>query len=128
MKAAFCLLAVVWVCTVAAQEQGKTGAHRTFKTPPHYYKAEEFADLSEVSRVLYISGLMDGFFASAMLGATDKTVDSLSSCTGEMDAKQVTAIITKYVKDHPETWHNPLSIEAYNALIEACPGKLNITN
>jgi len=41
-----------------------------------------------------------------------------------MDSKQVLAIITKYVKDHPEVWHLPLSIEAFNALNAACPGGL----
>lgn len=128
MKAAFCVLAVLCVCAVAAQEQGKRSALRAFKSPPHYYKAEEFVEMGDASRVLYTSGLMDGFYASALFGATDKTVDSLSSCTGEMGSKQVSAIITKYVKDHPETWHLPLSVEAYNALNAACPGRLKIGN
>src|ERR1700674_3237964 len=108
MRTAFCVL-VVLCFFVAAQEQGKKNTLRTFRTPPNYYKAEEFVEMSEASRMFYTSGLMDGFYASALFGATDKTVANLSSCTGEMDSKQVSAIIAKYVKDHPESWHLPLS-------------------
>jgi hypothetical protein len=69
---------------------------------------------------------MDGFYASVFFGATDETVANLNSCTKDMDSKQISAIITKYVKDHPESWHLPLSVEAYNALNTACPGGLQI--
>lgn len=125
MKAAFCVLVVL--CFFVAAQEGKKNTMRTFKTPPNFYKAEEFIDMGEASRVLYTSGLMDGFYASALFGATDKTVANLTSCTGEMDSKQVSAIITKYVKDHPEGWHHPLSIEAWNALHDVCP-ELKIPN
>jgi hypothetical protein len=43
-----------------------------------------------------------------------------------MDTKQVSAIITKYVKEHPEGWHLPLSAEAHSALNNACPGGLRV--
>jgi hypothetical protein len=125
MKAACCVLAILCVCAVA-QAPEKKSTLRPFNTPHNYYKAEEFIEMSEVSRMFYTSGLMDGFYTMAMFGATDKTIASLTSCAGEMDSKQVSAIITKYVKDHPETWHHPLSIEAWNALNEACPGQLRI--
>jgi hypothetical protein len=127
MKPACCVLAILCVRAVA-QEREKKSTPRTFVTPAHYYKAEEFVEMNEYSRLLYVSGLMDGFYASAVFGATDKTLPGLKSCTGEMDSKQVWAIITKYVTDHPEAWHRPLSIEAFNALVEACPGKLQIVN
>jgi hypothetical protein len=45
-----------------------------------------------------------------------------------MDSKQLTAIVTKYVKDHPESWHLPLSVEGYFALNAACPGVLKMVN
>jgi hypothetical protein len=125
MKTAFCVLAVL--CFFVAAQEGKRNTQRTFRTPPNFYKAEEFVEMSESSRMFYTSGLMDGFYASALFGATDKTVANLASCTGEMDSQQISAIITKYVKDHPEKWH-PLSIEAWNALNSACPGQLKIVN
>src|SRR5580704_1658305 len=79
-------------------------------------------EMTDAARVFYTAGLMDGFYASALFGATDKTVANLHLCTKDMDSKQVSAIITKYVKDHPESWHLPLSVEGHNALNAACPG------
>jgi len=81
--------------------------------------------MEETERITYVKGLMDGFYASGMFGAPDETMTKLDACTKGMDSKQLTAIILKHVKDHPETWHQPLSIEAYNALNGACPGVLN---
>jgi len=125
MKAAFCILAVLCVFAVAAQEQkGKKGTQRVL--PSYYVKAEGFIEMSEADRILYTGGLMDGFFASALFGATKATVANLSSCTKDMDRKQISAIITKYVKDHPESWHLPLSVEAFNALNAACPGRMRV--
>jgi hypothetical protein len=122
---AVCALAVLCVLAVAAQEQkGKKDFARVLYAPPSFYKGESFIEMSEADRMLYTSGLMDGFFASTLFGATDETVATLTSCTKDMDSKQLSAIITKHVKDHPESWHVPLSIEAYNALSSACHGEL----
>jgi hypothetical protein len=127
MRVAASILAILCVCAAPAQEQ-KKATTRPFLTPPHFYKAEDFIDLSEADRMLYTTGLIDGFSASAMFGATNGTISNLTACTKDMDAKQISAIITKYVKDHPEAWHYPISIEAYNALTAACPGQLKIVD
>src|SRR5207245_586754 len=105
-------------------QKGKKSG-RVINSPSYFYKAEGFIEMSEADRMLYTSGLMDGFFASALLGASDEAVASLSSCTRDMDIKQISAIITKYLKEHPESWHLPLSVEAHNALNEACPKTIN---
>jgi hypothetical protein len=121
------VLALLCVLSVAAQEQkGKKEYTRVLLSPPHFFKAEDFVDLSEDDRLMYTIGLMDGFSGSALFGATDETVATLTSCTKDMDSKQLSAIITKYVKDHPESWQYPLSLEAYNALSSACHGGLKI--
>ena len=128
MKTIFCcVLVLLCVFAVAAQEQkGKRSQPRIINGPPYFYKAESFIELSEADRMLYTSGLMDGFFASALFGASDAAVASLHSCVKDMDSKQISAIITKYVKDHPESWHLSLSVEAHNALNAACQGGLRI--
>ena len=125
MKAAFWVLAFLCALAVAAQEQKeKKSAPRVFNSPTYIYKAEGFIEMGEAERIWYTSGLMDGFYGSAFFGASDEAVATLSSCTKDMDVKQVAAIITKYVKEHPESWHYPLSIEAHNALNAACTGGL----
>jgi hypothetical protein len=122
---AFGAVGVLCVLAGTAQERKeKKDATRILYAPPYFYKAEGFIELSEADRILYTSGLIDGFFASAFFGASDATVANLASCTMGMDSKQISAIITKYVKDHPESWHLPLSVEAYKALNASCPGGL----
>ena len=127
MRSRFCILAVLCVLAAAqGQPEKKAGTPRIIYAPPYFYKAEGFIEMSEADRMLYTSGLMDGFFAGSIFGVSDKTLESLYSCTRDMDARQLSAIITKYVKDHPESWHLPLSAEAFNALNAACPGGLKI--
>jgi len=129
MRPAFCILAVLCVFTAAAQEQKeKKSTPRIIDSPSYLLKAEGFVEMSEADRMLYTSGLMDGFFASAIFGASHKTIANLSQCTKDMDSKQISAIITKYVNDHPESWHLPLSVDAFNALSAACPSGLRIIN
>jgi hypothetical protein len=124
MKPAFCVLALLCLFSVTVQGQKEKEKPRQMRSPSYFYKAEMFLEVNEVSRETYTTGLMDGFYASGMFGASDETVDSLDSCTKGMDSKQLAAIIEKYVKDHPEGWHHPLSVQAFNALNGACPGQL----
>jgi hypothetical protein len=119
-------LALCFLCVLAVATHGQKQKPRVLFAPPHYFQAEAYVELSDSSREMYTMGLMDGFYMSAFFGASDETVANLSSCTKDMDSKQISAIITKYVKDHPENWHLPLSVEAYNALNKACPGGLRI--
>jgi Rap1a immunity proteins len=122
-----CLCVLVAFCASALATDGhQVKEGRTYPAPRCYVKAGKFVELSELERVIYISGLADGFYGSAMFGASEKTVERLNSCTKDMDSKQVAAIVSKYVTDHPETWHLPLSVEAYNAFNAACPGGLSV--
>jgi hypothetical protein len=124
MKLALCILAVI--CVFAVATRGQKVIPRRITEPARYYNGEQFLELNENDRMVYTIGLMDGFYGSGLFGATNETVASLSLCTKDMDAKQISAIITKYVKDRPENWHVPLSIEAFNALNVACPGGLKV--
>lgn len=124
MRTFLCVLFCILAIAVHGQE-GKT-KRRVVDMPSYYFKAERFIQMNDADRMLYVAGLIDGFSASVLFGASDQAVAPLNSCTKDMDSMQVSAIITKYVKDHPENWHYPLNIEAYNALNKACPGGLRI--
>lgn len=109
-------------CLAFHGNQAKT--QRTFTTPICFATAKVFIALPEDDRVTYATGLMDGFYAAEMFRGDGSVVERLRVCTKPMDSKQITAIITKYIKDHPESWHMPASVEAHNALNDACPGGL----
>jgi hypothetical protein len=125
MKIRLHFLAFLLVSALATDGQQVPKEERTYPAPICYVKAGKFLELTEFERATYTTGLLDGFYGSAMFGADDETVGRLNSCAKDMDSKQVTAIVSKYVSDHPQWWHLPLSVEAYNALNDACPGGLS---
>jgi hypothetical protein len=126
MKVALCVVAVLCLSVIASRGQSGKRAPRVLDDPMHFYKAGEFIEMSEVNRMLYTSGLMDGFFASGLFGASDGTLTNLNTCTRGMDTNQLSAIISKYINNHPEIWHLSLSVQGFNALNAACPGTLRI--
>src|SRR5215831_13546259 len=122
MKRTLLSILVLLLLVVPVGGQKGNNKPRIILNPPSYFRAESFLELNEADQMMYTAGLMDGFYASTFFGATDETVSNLKSCTEKMDNKQISAIITKYVKDHPEEWHFALSALAHTALNNACPG------
>lgn len=116
----FALCVVFCIVSIGVESQNRSG----IITSRSYCKAECFIGMSEADRIMYTTGLMDGFYASPYFGGEDRLAENLSRCTKQMDTRQIAAIITKYVQDHPEYWHLALSAEAWNALSQACPGAL----
>ena len=123
MKPASFVLAAA-LCLFAATTVGQQEKRRTYHSPVSFCSAEKFLGLDEINRQMYVAGLMDGFYTSAFFGASDDAVAKLDSCTQDMDLKQISAIITKYLKDHPEYWHLAVSPQAISALNTACHGGL----
>lgn len=125
-RIALCVFGVILLSVPPVTGQKETKKPKVILAPPHLVNAEAFLDLSEANQMVYTEGLMDGFYASTFFGATDQTVANLMACTKNMDSRQVTAIIAKYVRDHPEDWHFALSALAHSVLDKACPGGLRI--
>ena len=123
MRASFCVVGLA-LCLLSSPGQETKNSRRTITISTFHVRAGRFLELSEPERLIYTAGLLDGFYGSMLFGATEDKMNKLSLCTKDMENKQVTAIIEKYVKEHPQTWHLPLSGEAYNALSGACPGVL----
>ena len=66
-------------------------------------------------------GFSNGVMASAIIGADGGRVKLLYDCTNGMSGKQLAAILDKYVKEHPEGWHQPLAVQSFDALLSICP-------
>ena len=96
-------------------------AQRRITVLAGYMKAEEFPDLAEPVQDGYARGFINGLMISPALGADHQEVRQFYECTKEMDSKQVAAIINKYIKDHPEVWHQELAVESLNAILKVCP-------
>lgn len=122
MRVILCVFVFLSGTIMVPQEHAeKKSSPREIKAHPYYMKTERFIELSEADRAIYTMGLMDGFSAGGLFRADEAMLEKLSECTKEMDAKQVSAIIFKYVQEHPEIWHLQLNIQAVNALEKACP-------
>jgi hypothetical protein len=126
LRAAFYVFVVLCVFGVVAYAQKQQTKPRVHHLPVYYLTAENFSDLNDDDRETYTAGLMDGFFGVGLFGASDETVAELTTCTRGMDIKQATATIAKWVKDHAGYRPYPMSVVAYDALINACPGVMKI--
>lgn len=125
-------ICVEWILTLAlvaaplvsssGQNEQKPKYLRFAVVPSHLdLKAGEFSELPKEMKEGYAMGLLNGIFLSGLFGADGEIVKSFADCVKDMDAPQITAIIEKHVKDHPEVWHQGLSTESLGAMISACP-------
>ncbi|MGH9748247.1 MAG: hypothetical protein ACRD59_19300 [Candidatus Acidiferrales bacterium] len=94
---------------------------RIFHDPPHFFTAQQYLGLRDEDRELYAMGVVDGLQGSVVLRADEKYLEAFASCIQGMSGAQMSAIITKYVKDHPEKWNDSLSVNAYSAFMSTCP-------
>ena len=96
------------------KERAKWGFHDT----------SEFVDYGEffqtpVERNAYTRGFVNGLLASVFLRVDDKT--KLQVCIAGMSGDhQLTAIIQKYINDHPKDWQLPLAEVGFRAIADAC--------
>lgn len=124
----FALFVITILCMFGLVARGQRESSKPHVAWTPFYNAETFLGLSDADRMMYATGLMDGFMGSALFGSNDEAVAALVSCAKGMTNSQISGIFTKYVKDHPETWHYPMNVEAFNAFHAVCPGKLKIVN
>jgi hypothetical protein len=121
MKIQTCALAVLFMMAVVLYAQKENVHQRSIKEPLRFCTAEDFWQMNDSDRELYASGLVDGFLAIGFFNAPDEEVTWVTSCVRGMDSKQVSAIIAKHIKDHPEWSNRSASGNAYFALVDACP-------
>jgi hypothetical protein len=90
-----------------------------------FMKAEEYLQLNAEEQPIYAVGLINGMYLAPVFDAPNegKYLSSLQTCLKDMTNIQVAAIITKYIKGHPEKWNMPSNLMAYQALRqpEVCP-------
>lgn len=118
-KTTVALLMLVTVASIMHGQQQRSGI---VAIDPGFFKGEEFLQMPEAQQEGFAAGLVDGIYLAPLFGAPGKNIESFHRCIVGMSTSQVAAIIQKYLKDHPEKWHQRLSVEAYSALESACRG------
>jgi hypothetical protein len=79
-------------------------------------------DLNEIQKESFAMGFLGGLNIAPFMGAPDdgRVVVSFRTCTAEMTARQLAAIIEKYIRANPGFWHQQLQMSAFNSLAQAC--------
>lgn len=68
----------------------------------------------------YVAGALDGMFLAPLFGAPKAKLEWIENCTVGMTDAQIAAMVSKYLTDHPETWHQQAHIAVYAALKAPC--------
>lgn len=78
--------------------------------------------MDDRSLSIYISGYISALYvAPVVLPAFEPCVDLIhQKCFAGRRFDQLTAILRKYLADHPDEWHNPANIIVFKALIGPC--------
>jgi hypothetical protein len=90
--------------------------------PNAFMTGQEYLALSESSRTAYVMGLLDGIFVGPLFGASEARVKALQNCLQEHNNVQIAAILSKYIQDKPERWHDGAHVLFYSRMVELCPG------
>lgn len=106
----------VLVCAVAyAVVKGPISIKNGFGT------GTEFRAWSEAEKWSYAMGFVNGISMASGVGASEKEMQWFVSSFMQpgMSNSQLAAIISKYLEEHPERWHEPLNFLSYSAFRES---------
>jgi len=92
------------------------------RVPNAFMTGQGYLALSAHEQGTYIMGLVDGIFIGPLFGASEHTVLGLQSCLQERNNIQIAAILSKYIQDRPERWHDGAHMLFYSRMLELCPG------
>lgn len=82
-----------------------------------YLTGNDYRQWPEELRFMYIMGELEG---SEMYNPTVRSVMGICAVGMNSTRGQQSAIVDKYVANHPEKWGFPLPLLIFNALTEAC--------
>lgn len=115
MKNGIWLWAFIFVFVPFSHAVEQTYIHKGFST------GEEFLNMSIIEQRAYGMGIVDGMLLAPLFDAPRPKMLWVEKCIVGMTDSQVTAILAKYLKDHPGRWHETPHVPMYSALRENCP-------
>jgi hypothetical protein len=78
-----------------------------------------YLKMTKAEKWAYALGPVNGMHNAPMFGAPENRTNWFADFLTGMSNEQVAAIITKFLNDNPERWHEPLNILTYDALEHA---------
>ena len=78
-------------------------------------------EASELQQVMYVTGAIDGLVFASVFDADMSQVFAFAECCGGMTVAQITAIVHKYLDQHPEDSREPMNYITFEAITTKCP-------
>jgi len=110
---------IVLICFAGSSVMGQSSKESKVVVGESFIDGNKFLSNS-VSKDAYIMGVIDGLSAGRLI-SSDEDFNWFRKCTVGMLNSQITAIVDKYLKNHPEEWHLYMSWLVYKSLIDVCP-------
>jgi hypothetical protein len=115
-----CIAALIaLVCLV-----GANAPNRLVEIPNGFSDVTDYRRDPEWVRGRYVTGVIDGLFVSTSLGASETAVRALKRCLNGVNSVQLTAIVDKYISDHPESWQYGTQLMVFEAMDKFCPAMI----
>ena len=86
-----------------------------------FITGQRFLELTESQQNAYAMGVLDGLFLSPFLGGSEKRTTALGACAEGMSDKQLSAVLSTYLRDNPGQWHQSAHGSMFVALKKVCP-------
>ncbi len=82
---------------------------------------DAWLEASELEQVLYVTGAIDGLVFASVFDADMSQVFAFAECCVGMTVAQITAIVQKYLEQHPDDRQEPMNYITYEAITTNCP-------
>ena len=79
-----------------------------------------YRGLTQELKIMYVTGLLDGMYATPMFSTINNKEEWLVDCMEGINTLQVMAIFDNYLEDNPLTWRRGMNRTAYTALWDSC--------
>ena len=105
------------------------------QSPPQGLTGQTWLEMPAALKDAYMYGYSNGYQTAALLarqalntpqGESARIFDRLKSiddCREKMTTGQLTAVVDKAVRDHPETWDQHIAVLVVSALGNACASR-----
>ena len=90
------------------------------RVPNGLVEGRDYRTWPRIERTRYVMGAVDAYLASPIIGAPHRNASVLQTCLMDMSDTQMTAIVDKYLADHPEVWHYGMHIVVINSVRAVC--------
>jgi hypothetical protein len=97
------------------------GAPGDFSVEPGFITGSKYRKFDQAHRETYLVDVIDGYLGSIAFKADQNLIPAFNTCISDMDSEQITAIVDKYMAQHPEYWNQGMNVLVIQSILAVCP-------